>query len=45
MCSYWIKRDQKRLLIGEAGRKRTIELGLTHEINIIRIINTAFSNY
>ena len=44
MCSYWIGQNQKRLLIGKAARKRTIELGLSHEFNISRIINKAFSN-
>lgn len=45
MCSFWLNRDQHSSVIGEAAKKRTIELGLSHKINIIRVINNALSNY
>ncbi len=43
LCSSWMKRDKKRTDIGRAARKRTLELGLTHESNISRIINALLS--
>jgi len=42
-CFLWIDRDQQRALIGKAARRRTMELELTHQANIIRILNTALS--
>ena len=43
VCRSWIGRDQQRRLIGEAARKRTLELELTHDSNIIRILNALLS--
>lgn len=40
VCSFWIGNDQTRRHIGETARKRTLDLELIHESNIIRIINT-----
>ena len=45
MCSFWINLDQRRSLVGKAARKRTIELGLSHKINIIKIINASLQTY
>ena len=42
-CSFWIERDQQRALIGKAAQRRTMELELTHKLNIIRILNAALS--
>ncbi|MEE3000828.1 MAG: glycosyltransferase [Pseudomonadota bacterium] len=40
VCSLWIDQDQQRTSIGEASRRRTMELDLTHKANIERIINS-----
>ena len=43
VCSLWIERNQQRNRIGKAAQQRTMELQLTHKLNIIRILNAAFS--
>jgi len=43
VCSLWIERNQQRNRIGKAAQKRTMELQLTHKLNIIRILNAAFA--
>ena len=39
VCASWQKRDGQRNLVGEAARERTLELGLIHGSNIIRILS------
>lgn len=39
ICASWVERDQQRSLVGNAARKRTLELELVHDSNIIRILN------
>ncbi|HEC14912.1 MAG TPA: glycosyltransferase family 1 protein, partial [Rhodospirillales bacterium] len=39
VCAAWLGRDQQRSRMGEAARKRTLDLELTHKSNIVRILN------
>ncbi len=39
ICTSWIALDQQRSIIGKAARKRTLELELVHDSNIVRILN------
>ncbi len=39
VCSLWLNRDKRRMAVGAAARERTFECELTHESNIIRILN------
>ncbi len=39
VCVAWLGRDQQRSRMGEAARKRILDLELTHESNIVRILN------
>ena len=45
VCSAWVGQDQQRTLIGQAARKRTLDLELTHDSNIIRIFNALHSQH
>ena len=42
-CILWLKREKQRSIIGAAARKRTLELELTHESNIIRVLSALFT--
>ena len=41
VCGRWIDNESERRTIGRAGRERVLELGLTHQENIRRILAAA----
>jgi glycosyltransferase involved in cell wall biosynthesis len=41
VCGRWMDNESERQTIGRAGRERVLELGLTHEENIRRILAAA----
>ena len=42
-CENWLRRDDDRGRIGQAARNRAFELDLSHESNVVRILNAAGS--
>ena len=38
VCKLWLEREEQRNLVGKTARERTLELGLVHRSNIIRIL-------